>query len=1095
MSTARKGSWRRRWWASAAAALLGAALLGGAPQALQAQPRAASPKTAAAKDLEEAERLGAEGEKLRNEGKLAAALPLAERSLSLREKVLGPKHLTVAQSLNDLGLVYYEMDDHARALALHQRALDIREKALGPEHPDVAQSLNNLAHAYGRMSDYARALSLNQRALDIREKALGKDHLYVSHSLQDLGIIYYYKGEYARYKALLQRALDIKEKALGPEDPDVARSLNELAILDEVMGDYVQALALHQRSLAIWEKALGPDHPDVVPTLNNLANVYNKMGEYARAVLLFQRALAIWEKVFGPEHPAVARLLNNLANVYMGMGEHAQAVRLHLRALSIREKALGPEHPEVANSLNNLANVYKEMGDYAQALPLLERALGIFEKVLGPEHSDAAEARCSLAEVYRGRGELPRAEPFYQRALAIWEKALGPDHPDVARTLDGLAALAEARGDLAGALPFAERAAEIREKNLLQILPTGAETHKRDNLAQIADDVDHNLWRAFHTENPGAARLALTTLLRRKGRALDATAESIRVLRARLGPDEQKLFDDLQAVRSQRSALVLRGPDPMPLDQYKALLDELLSKDQKLDEQISQKSDAFRSSEQPITLGAVKAALPPGAALVEWSVYRPFNPKGIGKKGQFGIPRYGACIQKTQGEPRCIDLGEALAIDAAVTALRKGLSRAASPDVKALGRDLHQKVMAPLQKLLGETRWLFLAPDGALHLIPFAALVDEDGRFVAQNHALTYLTSGRDLMRLANAKPPAQEKPVIFSAPDFDAAGAAAPAAPKSESPADTERSTRSTDFGSITFSPLLGTAREARALAGTLGDTRLLLGPDATETAFKALHSPRLLHIATHGFFLPDQKKIEGKGEREDPLLRSGLALAGANGHKSGKEDGVLTALEVTGEDLYGTDLVVLSACETGVGEVKNGDGVYGLRRALVVSGARTQVMSLWKVDDQATVAMMKAYYARLKAGEGRSEAMRQVQLSMMAEPTTAAPYYWASFIVSGDWATLDGKPVVPNLLRVPPSPRGCACAMPGEAPASGQAAWAAIAALGLGLRAYSGRRSRPRRVPVGNGPPGGRFGASRTTVGYGVNARPRNQQEQERR
>src|SRR5262249_15797986 len=152
-------------------------------------------------------------------------------------------------------------------------------------------------------------------------------------------------------------------------------------------------------------------------------------------------------------------------------------------------------------------------------------------------------------------------------------------------------------------------------------------------------------------------------------------------------------------------------------------------------------------------------------------------------------------------------------------------------------------------------------------------------------------------------------------------------------------------------------------------------------------------------------------------------------NGRKSGPEDGVLTALEVTGEDLYGTELVVLSACQTGVGEVKNGDGVYGLRRALVVSGARTQGMSLWKVDDRATVGMMKAAYARVLAGEGRREAMREVQRAMMAQPNTAAPYYWASFIVSGDWATLDGKPVVPrfDLARVPPGPRGCTCAMLG--------------------------------------------------------------------
>src|SRR5262249_41123597 len=159
-----------------------------------------------------------------------------------------------------------------------------------------------------------------------------------------------------------------------------------------------------------------------------------------------------------------------------------------------------------------------------------------------------------------------------------------------------------------------------------QFLPTGAETHKRDNLAKIAEDVDHNVWRTLHTEDPRAARLALVTLLRRKGRALDATAESLRVLRARLGAEVEPLFDELLAVRSQRSALVLRGPGSMPVNDYKARLTELETKDQQLDEQLSQKSDAFRASAQPITLDAVKAALPQGSALLEWSVYRPFHP-------------------------------------------------------------------------------------------------------------------------------------------------------------------------------------------------------------------------------------------------------------------------------------------------------------------------------------------------------------------------------------------------------------------------------------------------------------------------------------
>jgi hypothetical protein len=224
--------------------------------------------------------------------------------------------------------------------------------------------------------------------------------------------------------------------------------------------------------------------------------------------------------------------------------------------------------------------------------------------------------------------------------------------------------------------------------------------------------------------------------------------------------------------------------------------------------------------------------------------------------------------------------------------------------------------------------------------------------------------------------------------------------------------------MASIKFSPLPGTLIEARRLASTLGDARVLTGSDATEGALKAMHAPRLLHLATHGFFLADLpapplnesqrgiSHIESLGELprprvalpENPLLRSGLALAGANRRASGQDDGILTAMETMSLDLAGTQLVVLSACETGMGDVRTGDGVYGLRRALVLAGAETQIMTLWKIDDEVTQRLMAEYYEKIGKGIGRSDAMRDVTLKMLSNPKTANPKYWASFIVSGD-------------------------------------------------------------------------------------------------
>jgi len=307
-------------------------------------------------------------------------------------------------------------------------------------------------------------------------------------------------------------------------------------------------------------------------------------------------------------------------------------------------------------------------------------------------------------------------------------------------------------------------------------------------------------------------------------------------------------------------------------------------------------------------------------------------------------------------------------------------------------------------------------------------------------------------LRLA-VKAENKQGPVVVADPSFDAGMSASntnsapvasnkqPARTQNANDAATERGTdtgrRSFDFASARFPRLPGTAEEGRAIGAIMPGLKLLTGAQGTEAALKQLSGPLVLHIATHGFFLPDQTQADAKsGTRglargnasalpgENPLLRSGLALAGANVRQSaGGEDGVLTALEAAGLDLWGTKLVVLSACETGLGDVKSGEGVYGLRRALVLAGSETQVMSLWQVSDAATRDLMVDYYKRLQAGEGRTEALRQVQLAMiksrpqgaatseqrglageMKMPTSALedrshPFYWASFIQSGEW------------------------------------------------------------------------------------------------
>jgi MYXO-CTERM domain-containing protein len=431
------------------------------------------------------------------------------------------------------------------------------------------------------------------------------------------------------------------------------------------------------------------------------------------------------------------------------------------------------------------------------------------------------------------------------------------------------------------------------------------------------------------------------------------------------------------------------------------------------------------------------------------------------------------------GKIAFVDLGESAPIERAAMALRKTLSSPNSQDPKAPARALDELVMKKVRPLLGGKTRLLISTDGALSLVPFAALVDEDGRYLVEKYEITYLTSGRDLLRLSRQTKTQSGTAVVLANPAFGSRARGESALgllAEGSSPAGAE-GTRGLE--KAYFEPLPATGMEARKLSTLMPDAAVLVDVEATEVAVKKVRAPKMLHIATHGFFVSLQGRAARAeaGERgleletvssdwlpDDPLLRSGIALAGANAKKGGGgEDGILTALEASSLDLQGTKLVVLSACETGIGDVMQGEGIYGLRRALFIAGAESLVASLWKVADEETQALMVAYYGRVLKGETRAGGLRNVQTSMLAAPATAHPYFWASFGLFGNSAAVGNDSVAATkdapgngasttTVKILPGARGCACDIGGN----GDASWPlALGALGVSLAI-----SRRRRV-----------------------------------
>jgi CHAT domain-containing protein/Tfp pilus assembly protein PilF len=955
-------------------------------------------------ELAEAERLAQQAEQLYNQGKYQEAIRLLERVLSIRRKVLGEQHLDVAVSLNDLATLYYNQGLYKEAEPIFQQALELRKHLLGEEHLDVAASLDSLATLYGAQGRYGEAEPLYSQALELRKRLLGEEHPDVAASLNNLAYLYMNQGRYREAEPLFLEALKLRKRLLGEDHPDVAYTLNNLATLYENQGRYREAEPLYRQALELRKRLLGEQHPAVATSLNNLALLYLRQGRYKEAEPLYRQALELRKRLLGEQHPAVAVSLNNLASLYEKQGRYGEAEPLYRQALEIRQNLLDEKHPDVATSLNNLAFVYTNQGRYGEAEPLYRQALELRRRLLGEEHPDVANSLNNLAGLYKSQGRYKEATPLFEQALELRKRSLGDTHPDLANSLINLAFLYLSQGGTKDAIDFLTQGLKVEEHNISLNLAVGFDRQKRDYIKTVSGTTDSTISLHLNAvpNNSQAARLALTTIFQRKGRILDVFTNSLQILRQRVNDREsQKLIDDLSNTYSQLATLIYNQPEKLPLEEYRQRVSSLDDKAKQLENQLSRRSAEFRTLSQPVTLEIIQKLIPADAALVELVRYQPYNPKAQTNK-RFVEPRYAAYILTSSGEPQAIDLGEAKKIEESLELFRQSLADKNTPisQLQESARNLDRLLMQPVRKLLGNTHKILISPDGALNLIPFEALVDENNQYLVENYAFTYLTSGRDLLRQQNPSP-SQQPPVVIADPYFDRPGEIAAASSNSNN-------TRAIDLSKIIFYPLSGTAAEARAIA-SLFKINPLLYSQATEGAIKQVKSPQILHIATHGFFENGSQSQSNQNTINDnPLLLSGLVLSGFKKQQGGgNEDGVLTALEVTTLNLVGTQLVALSACDTGLGQDTTGEGIYGLRRALVIAGSESQLISLWKVEDNATKDLMVKYYSRLLNNQGRSEALRQTQLEMLKSENYQHPYYWAAFIPSGDWRPMGLKPL----------------------------------------------------------------------------------------
>lgn len=662
----------------------------------------------------------------------------------------------------------------------------------------------------------------------------------------------------------------------------------------------------------------------------------------------------------------------------------------------------------IGRLFNNLGFLYYAKGDYRKALDYftLKRKNDVkvyaargLETVDGNPPIEFADDLFHLGLTYQGLGEIDKALDYFYRANEKEDETLFDD--------------------------FFHDLSEPQKLEYVRIL-------------SYLTDTTISLHMQTAPSDARAARLALQTVFRRKGRVLDLLSSDFDLIKPRLTPRDRATLIQYITLRVRRQELIKslqHSENPtQQLDSIHQLDYQLRNSEHALKRNL----DYIYRTWEPETVESIQAAIPAGSALVEFVLYRPFNAKAVANNARWSESHYVAYVLHHTGEPQALDLGPSKVIDDRVGVWRKELQNDADDvsdtGVRRAAQALNDLIMRPLGPLINKPGGLvFVAPDGMLNLVPFAALVDEHNHYLIENFTFNYLTSGRDLLRSV-ANSPRGGRPMIVADADFNEAGRTEnDIRMQSSATMRREPSTcLSTEFTGGGWVRLQGFLDEEKAIKRQLPSARVLIGRNASEESIKGMKGPTILHIATHGEFLPDAKvsttalspsrvwfgllrPTTGRFDPNEPdpenmLLRSYVALAGANldrGDESDTDcnDGILTALELARVNLWGTRVVVLSACQTGLGDVANGEGVYGLRRALIIAGSQSQLITLWSIDDQSTVELMANYYRFLRRGLSRAESLRQSQLLFLKPERQELihPYYWAAFVPSGLWTKLD--------------------------------------------------------------------------------------------
>ena len=879
-----------------------------------------------------------------------------------------------------------------------------------------------LARILSSEGDSAGAALVGEDVVSYGRTAWQDNPLEFYNVLVELGAYYQRQSRFDDAENAFEETLNAMLELGGELHPTTLVAMNNLGNLYEQMGLYDEAEPLLKQTLGGMEQTFGVSHPQTSRIRNNLALLHESQGNFREAEPLYLTSYEHLSRSLGENHIDAIGMQNNLAYLYMLMEKYDSAAEMFEQLVERWSITADPEHQDALKSLNNLGRVYHKQGRLDEARQAVGQALASRRSTLGDKHIDTVRSLIDLGVISLDQGLLEEAAKDLELALKTAEEVIGEQHPYTFEALNNLAKVREAQGEMSAAVDLRELGLERRSEFLDRMLWVTGENAREGYMRLHRPELDEYLRLLASVEDPERGKKAIEVSLQRKGLLLKITSEIEQISQISADPRMASIAAALEKARKDLASLTLSGPTAETQGRHAEALYDLELRVNELQGELGRASARYRSSIAGTSADTLEEALPDNTALVDYLMY---DDNGQGRA-------LAGVMIKEDGEVtyKLVEFPDSAQMNSAIQEYREIIQDdlADEDELLEVGMIAHELVWLPIEDVIGDLEYVYLIPDGVLNILPFNALINEDEEYLVQTTDLHILTSGRDL--LPNEYELARGDYLILAGPDYDADGVVDEnqiAVAEGRRSAALKVGIRGAGSGlrGLNFAPLPGAEEEGRVITvrvdeGGAGDqTEVYFGNDAQEQVLNSMSStPEVLHVATHGFFLEADESLRKrllKMQRsaeihvpppgDNPLLRAGLAFAGINtnaqflGDIDTVNDGVLTALEVLSLDLSGTRLVVLSACETGLGEIHEGEGVYGLRRSFQEAGVAEVVSSLWEVSDAGTQAMMTDFYDRIVARVPAREALRETQLALIDSPEWGYPYIWSAFMIVGSY------------------------------------------------------------------------------------------------